>query len=298
MSQRAALPFETFADLERAIVARFPGLSRRLRQIAIYALANPGEIALETTTVLSPRAGVQPSSLIRFAQVLGFTGYSQMQTVFRRRLADDLADYHDRSTLVPPAGRRSTSVAGLLDQFVQSDVASLKSLLQDGPTHELIERACALMADARAVYLVAQGTSFPVACYLGYALNQMKVRSVLVDGIGGMLFQQASHARQRDVIVAVTSKTYSADVIQVVRESKKRGVSTIVLADSRVNPLSKHADVMLEAPQREVRAYQSLAVPMTLALTLVVGLGRRLEGAREPAALGTGARLAAGRLQP
>ena len=48
------------------------------------------------------------------------------------------------------------------------------------------------MADAHAVYLVAQGSSFPVGCYLAYALSQMSVRSVLVDGIGGLLFQQAA----------------------------------------------------------------------------------------------------------
>jgi DNA-binding MurR/RpiR family transcriptional regulator len=103
----------------------------------------------------------------------------------------------------------------------------------------------------------------------------MSVRSVLVNGIGGLLVQQAAQATSRDVLVAITSKTDSSDVAQIVRESKRRGVRTIVLADSRVNPLTKHADVMLEAP--EVQPLRSLAVPMTLALALVVWLGRRIE---------------------
>jgi DNA-binding MurR/RpiR family transcriptional regulator len=281
MSHRRESSFECFESLEKAIVARFPMLSKRLRQIAVYALANPGEVALETTTVLARRAGVQPSSLIRFANAFGFSGYSQMQTVFRMRLTDDLAE-RERSGDVP-----SSSAATLLDQLVQADVKGLQWLLQKGPSNDLIERACWLMADAGTAYLVASGSSFPIACYLAYALGQMNVRSVLVSGIGGMLFHQTQQATPRDVVVAITSRPYSSEVVQVVRESKKGGVPTIVLADSRVNPLTKHADVMLEAMQPEVHAFRSLAVPMTLALTLVVRLGRLLQSKRTSSGLGT-----------
>jgi len=105
-------PFASFADLEKGIAQRFLGLSKRLRQIAVYALANPSEVALETTTVLAERAGVQPSSLIRFAQVFGFSGYTEMQSVFRLRLTDDLADYEKRETQ-PPGQRPAGGVAAL-----------------------------------------------------------------------------------------------------------------------------------------------------------------------------------------
>jgi DNA-binding MurR/RpiR family transcriptional regulator len=131
------------------------------------------------------------------------------------------------------------------------------------------------------VYLIASGSAFSVACYLAYALSQMRVHSVLVDGIGGMLSLQAGHATSRDVVVAIAPKAHSAELVEVVRESKKRGVPTIVLANSRVNPFSKHADVMLEAPQSETAGFPSLATTMTLALTLVVGVGNRLESKRD-----------------
>jgi len=291
MSPDRAPPFATFADLEKGIAQHFPRLSKRLRQIAVYALANPGQVALETTTVLAERAGVQPSSLIRFAQVFGFSGYSEMQTVFRLRLTDDFADYEKRDA--QPTGRQPAGVAALLQRLVQADVAGLQRLIEDGPTNDLLEQACALMADAHAVYLVASGSSFPVACYLAYALSQMSVRSVLVDGIGGLLLQQAGQSTPRDVLIAITSKADSADVGQIVRESKKRGVRTIVLADSRVNPRTKHTDVMLQAP--EMHTIRSLAVPMTLALALVVGLGRQLE--RKRLSSGVATKAVAGRLR-
>jgi DNA-binding MurR/RpiR family transcriptional regulator len=60
----------------------FSLLSKCLKQIASYALDNPSEMALETIASVAPRAGVQPSSLIRFAKVFGFSGGSEMQRVF------------------------------------------------------------------------------------------------------------------------------------------------------------------------------------------------------------------------
>src|SRR3954447_16229434 len=90
------MPPATFAELEKAIIERFPGLSKRLQQIASHALDNPSELALETIAAVAQRAGVQPSSLIRFAKVFGFSGYSDMQRVFRLRLTDAMPDYKER----------------------------------------------------------------------------------------------------------------------------------------------------------------------------------------------------------
>jgi len=75
---KTALRAESFDDLQRAIIDRFPGLSKRLQQIASYALDNPSEVALETIASVAERADVQPSSLIRFAKVFGFPGYSDL----------------------------------------------------------------------------------------------------------------------------------------------------------------------------------------------------------------------------
>src|SRR5262245_42262467 len=93
---KPALRPENFDDLQKAIIDRFPRLSKRLQQIASYTLDNPSEVALETIAAVSERAAVQPSSLIRFAKVFGFDGYSEMRRVFRTRLTDGMPDYNER----------------------------------------------------------------------------------------------------------------------------------------------------------------------------------------------------------
>ncbi len=271
---------ESFDDLEKAIIERFPSLSKRLQQIASHALDNPSELALETIAAVSQRAGVQPSSLIRFAKVFGFSGYTDMQRVFRLRLTDAMPDYKERLRSLRGADaeeEEAKDASALLEQFVEADIVALRCLLQQKRTGVLLERAIRLITECETVYVVAHRRSFPVSCYLAYALSQMNVRNVLVDGVGGMFFQQVSHATPRDVIIAVSSKAYSPDVAQVVRESAQRGVKIIAMTDSPLSPLAEHSDVSLEVQQASVGLFRSLAVSMTLAITLIVGLGRALE---------------------
>lgn len=275
----AAYP-ETYDQLEKAIIERFPSLSKRLQQIASHALDNPSELALETIAAVSQRAGVQPSSLIRFAKVFGFSGYSDMQRVFRLRLTDALPDYKERLKSLngnEGHGEEAKGVNALLEQFVEADVVGLRRLQQNKRLGGLLDQAFKLITDSDTVYVVAHRRSFPIACYLAYALSQMNVKNVLVDGVGGMFMQQVGHATSHDVIIAISSKAYSPDVAQVVREAKQRGVKIIAMTDSPLSPLAEHADVSLEVQQAAVGLFRSLAVTMTLAVTLIVGLGRAVE---------------------
>jgi DNA-binding MurR/RpiR family transcriptional regulator len=278
-SKTPPLP-ETFEDLHKAIIEYFPRLSRRLQQIASYALDNPSEMALETIAAVAHRAGVQPSSLIRFAKVFGYSGYRDMQRVFRLRLTDAMPDYKERlrSLAGDQPGEQGKDVESLLEQFVQADIVGLQFLLKQKKLGALLEEAFHLISRSDTVYLVGQRRSFPVTSYLSYAMSQMNVRNVLVDGVGGMFFQQISHATSRDVVLAISTKAYSPEVVQVVRESAQRGIRVIAFTDSPLSPLVEYAAVSLEVQQGSVQMFRSLAVPMTLAITLIVGLGRLLEG--------------------
>jgi DNA-binding MurR/RpiR family transcriptional regulator len=276
---------ETYDQLEKAIIKQFPSLSKRLQQIASHALDNPSELALDTIAQVSQRAGVQPSSLIRFAKEFGFSGYSDMQRVFRTRLTDAMPDYKERLRSLNGTDGASSEEAkddasALLDQFIEADIVGLRRLQQQKRMGPLLERAYQLITDSEIVYLVAHRRSFPIAYYLAYAFSQMNVRNVLVDGVGGMFMQQVGHATNRDVILAISSKVYSPDVAQVVREAKQRGVKIIAMTDSPLSPLAEHADVSLEVQQASVGMFRSLAVTVTLAVTLIVGVGRAVEAKR------------------
>jgi len=272
---------QSYEDQRGRIARRHPELSDRLRRIGEFAIQHPNEIALDTVAALAEKIGVQPSSIIRFANSFGFDGFSEMQQVFRSRLVADAApSYRERIASMPSGGRsRGNAQAGapdsVLDQFVADDIGALEELRAGAPARDL-QRAVALLDKAKTIHLLGQGRSFPVAFYLQYALARLDLRAFLVDSIAGTAIRHARMASREDVLVAVSFKDYSPDVVTAVEQAGARKVPVIALTDSPLSPLAQHATVCFEIAERRDRPFRSLVAPMCLAESLVVSLGHRL----------------------
>ncbi|KKJ75642.1 hypothetical protein WH95_17475 [Kiloniella litopenaei] len=267
----------TYEALRIELASRHDDLSKRLKQIAEYALDNPNDMALETVSAIADRANVQPSSLIRFAKAFGFTGFSEMQKVFRSHLVDNGSNYKER---IRSLGRDSTHQPNassiVLDDFIDGGVAALNNL-RDVISPDKLEQIVNILAKADIIYLSAQRRSFPIASYLAYAFAHLDKRCILIDGNGGMFLEQARSMRKGDALLAISFKSYASDVVQLVKETKEKGIPVASITDGVLSPLSQHSDVCLEVEEVEVHAFRSLSATMTLALSLVVALGQALD---------------------
>lgn len=270
-------PPETFEALQQAITERYDSLSGQLQRIAHFVVDHPDDLALETITRLAARAAVQPSSMVRFAQALGFDGFSAMQRLFRARLIEGSLSYRERiQSLREQHGNDAARPDSILSEFADQGIASLEVLRAQTPP-EAISSAISLMSAASEIYLVAQRRSFPVAFYLAYALARLDKRCHLVDGVGGLMAQQARLATPRDVVIAISFRTYSLDVVEVVADRAAAGVPVIAVTDSPLSPLAAKATVSFEIADPESPAFRSLVAPMCLAQSLIIGLGAHLE---------------------
>ncbi|MEX0623112.1 MAG: hypothetical protein WD251_04355, partial [Saccharospirillum sp.] len=67
---------DTLANLQRAIEEHYESLSKRLRQVAHYVVDHPNNIAFGTVQVIASDAKVHPSTLVRFANAFGYSGFT------------------------------------------------------------------------------------------------------------------------------------------------------------------------------------------------------------------------------
>ena len=267
----------SYEDLQQAITERYGTLSGQLQRIAHFVIDHPNELALETITTLAQRAEVQPSSIVRFAQAMGFDGFSTMQQVFRTRLIESSPSYRERiKTLRTQRGTDVTGLSAVLSDFAEQGIASLE-VLRSETSSEALTQAVAILAKAGGIYLVAQRRSFPVVFYMSYALARLERRCHLVDGVGGLLREQIGLATPDDAIVAVSFRSYAPDVIASVTEMRAKGVPVVAITDSPLSPLAGLAQVCFEIKDNESRAFRGLVAPMCLAQSLVVGLGHHLD---------------------
>jgi DNA-binding MurR/RpiR family transcriptional regulator len=271
----------TYDDLRESISRRYAELPGRLRQIAEFALHHPNDMAFGTVAAISERAGVQPSSIIRFANSFGFPGFSDMQALFRSRLVSGSPTYRERIAALRTArpqnnNTRNTSPSALLGQFVSSGIAALEHLHESVRTSE-IDKAVRVLGKAEDIHIVAQGRSFPVAFYLHYAFNRLDQRSHLIDGIGGLARDQARLIGRNDVLIAISFKDYAQDVVAMVDDCRTRGVAILAITDSPLSPIARDAAAAFETEDDMNQPFRSLVAPMCLAQTLVVAYGHLLE---------------------
>ena len=119
-------PATTYEELKETIAAAYPRLSPQLQRLSRFALEKPHDLALGTVATVAQANEVQPSSMIRFANALGFDGFSQMQQVFQSHLVERSAPYRERIRQMRRGGNAGD--AGVLPQFVGDAMGELQQL--------------------------------------------------------------------------------------------------------------------------------------------------------------------------
>lgn len=272
----------TYEQMINAIADRHPSMSKRFRQIAQYVVQNPNDVALESVKTIATAAGVQPSSLVRFAQAFDFAGFSEMQRVFQARLLTAAPGFSERLEALkrevgdPPA---STNLAFARDLALR-DIAAMQHL-HDTLEEADVDRAVTLLAGARVVHVIGQLRAYPVANYVRYALTHLRRDVRLLDGAGGLAAEQAQMLQPDCVLLAISFRHYAREVVDIVEATAQHEVPIVAITDSQLSPLAKHATVCLEVPAGEHNFSVSLAAPMSLAQALVIGMAHAV-GAMQP----------------
>ena len=265
---------QNFADLNREISSRYENLSKRLRQIAEFALQNPNEIAIESIAVIAQHAEVQPSALIRFAKAFGFEGFSDLQRIFQQRLRESRPSYSERIAAMREElhGQSDHGPQAILTRFAEANIAALQHLCEETKASDL-DRAVQILRKAETIHLVAQRRSFPLAAYLYYALSKIGRRANLIDAIGGMDQEQRLLMEPRDALVAITYADYTPRVVETVAFAAQRKVPVVGITDQPLSPLTAQCDVVFYVEDAAVHDFRSLGASMCLAQSLVVALG-------------------------
>jgi DNA-binding MurR/RpiR family transcriptional regulator len=267
-------PPTDYEGLKSALASRRENMPKRLRQLAEFALAQPEEIAFGTVASIARHAGVQPSALVRFAQHLGYAGFSQLQQIFRDRLREGFPDYRDRLRVLREKEADGSRSAVLFDGFLGAAAVSLDRA-RDSLDPGALDRAIEALAKAHAIYLLGARRVFPVAAYLAYAFGQLGVRTYLVDHVAQLGPEQLATATPEDAVLAVSFTPYAATTVELATAAARRGVPLVVITDTPFSPLAKAADVWLEVAEADYGAFRSLAASFALAMTLAVGTAER-----------------------
>jgi DNA-binding MurR/RpiR family transcriptional regulator len=269
----------TVEQLLKRISDDYSDLSKQLKAIGRHVERHRDQLGLEGIRDVAAQCEVQPSAVVRFAKHFGFSGFAEMQRIFREGLARQIAparNYQARIRDVIASGAGSLSSADIAREFLGGSIAGMQEL-QSSLQAPTLNKAVDLLAEADTVWIVGARRSFPVAVYLDYALQHTDKRIGLVTALGSMQDGAVRSVRRGDVLIAISFAPYAPETLAVARSAVRRGAKLLAITDSRMGDLARVAHVILKVQEHTTFGFRALTSTMCLAQGLFIALAYRLE---------------------
>lgn len=257
----------TYEELRAVLSSGTVHFPKRLRQVAIFLWQHPSDVALGTIAQVAEQAGVQPSTLVRFAQIFGYAGFSDFQGLFKEHVKGSWPEGRARDGQQRAATEPNANLH-FLNGMVGASQASL-GRIDNSFDIESFERMVDLLASADLIYVIGSKRAFPVTTYLSLTLSQQGVRNVLVDNVGSTALDLIGCIGKRDAVLAVSFSPYNSITPDLVAVAHERNAHIVTITDSTFSPLVKLSDTWLEVVEQDFAGFRSLAASLAVGMALV-----------------------------
>ena len=261
-----------FDQLVTLIRARFADLSPQFQTGAAFLLDHPDEVAVSSMRKVAERAQVQPASLVRLAQQLGFPGWNELRELFVARVRTRPEPLASRARSLVAAG----SKGGLARDLLLAQQQNLETTETENA--RALTEAARLLRKARHVYVAGFRSCYAVAFGLAYGYRLFRPSVSLLGGEGGTLDIALLGIGRGSATIVVSFAPYSVEAVRVAEAALERGSRLVAITDSAVSPVALNADQVLIFTHDSPSFFPSLVAATALAESLVAHL-LALEGA-------------------
>ena len=257
-------------DLIRQIDEAMPRLSKGQKLIARYITENYDKAAYLTASALGSEVGVSESTVVRFANEMGFDGYPQLQRQIREAVRVRLTSVQRVSSV---NGRMEEDA--ILPYCLDADMENIKSTMDTIDRAEFV-RAVDMILGARNIYILGMRSSAVLAEFMNYYFGLLFENVRLIRPAGGSeIFEHLMKVHEDDVFVAISFPRYTTGIVNATAYAKKTGAKVVAITDSMSSPIIPHADAALVAKSEMVSFVDSLVAPMAVINAMIAYIGKK-----------------------
>lgn len=260
---------ENKQDLMRTIQVKFPRLSKGQKLIAEYILKHYDKAAFMTAAKLGVSVGVSESTVVRFANELGFSGYPKLQKALQELIKNKLTTVQ-RIELSNDYINEESALKGVL----KSDIENIRNTLEK-INQKTFEDVVNKLFEAKKIYIIGLRSSTALAEFLGFYLNLI-LDNVNVVGYGmSDIFEQMINVSEDDLVIGIGFPRYAARTIEALSFAQSRNAKVVAITDSLLSPLAARADYTLIAQSNMASFVDSLVAPLSVINALIISVGMR-----------------------
>ncbi|NLK21745.1 MAG: MurR/RpiR family transcriptional regulator [Epulopiscium sp.] len=257
-------------DLIQRIHNSLPKLSKGQRLIANYILNHYEKAVFLTAAKLGNIVGVSESTVVRFANELGYDGYPKLQ-----RALEELVKNRLTSVQRMEVASDRLEQQHVLKHVLQSDAEKIKCTLEE-IDEETFDKSVDIILNARQIYILGVRSSAALASFLGFYFNLLfdNIKLIHTNSVSEM-FEQIYKIKSDDVVIGISFPRYSKRTIKAMEFAKTQGAAVITITDSPLSPMTQYADYSLLARSDMASFVDSLVAPMSVLNALIVALSLR-----------------------
>jgi DNA-binding MurR/RpiR family transcriptional regulator len=257
-------------DFIGKIEASIPELSKGQRLIARFIIDNYDKAAYMTASALGAEVGVSESTVVRFANEMGFDGYPGLQSKIRETVRVRLTTVQRMQAV-----NFRMEENEILDHVLLTDAEKIKATL-DTVDRESFAKAVDLILSAKNIYILGMRSSAALAEFMNYYFGLLFDNVRLIRPAGGSeIFEHLMKVHEEDVFLAISFPRYTTGIVNATEYASKTGANVIAITDSLSSPIVEHASVALIAKSEMASFVDSLVAPMSLINALIATIGKK-----------------------
>ena len=259
----------TALTLSAEIRQRFEEFSRSQKDVGQYIVDHLDEASFHTAEELARRANTSSSTVVRFAQALGFEGFPELQAAARdeyrraREGADGVVDLANPPLF--PIDQTEFEAALAADHVNVEETARRLDREEVAASIELISRA------DRIVLCGTDQMAF-FASYLRHLLMLLDLRCEVVASPSQEGLAKLGRIDERTVLVGFSAGRPHPLVVRALKLARNRRAATIAVVDATLSEVAKLADHKLFYSSNSPAYVRSHAALLSVVQALAYGV--------------------------
>jgi DNA-binding MurR/RpiR family transcriptional regulator len=245
---------------------RYAGFAQSDKKLADFLLSQPDHARHLSSQQLAQEAGVSQSSVVKFAQKIGYKGFPALKLAISEALA---SHPNPQSMPVHNQIRGDDPMRLVGEKLIKEKVAAMHATL-DVNTEEKLLESVAMLRTARRVILTGIGASGLVARNFGWKLNKIGLTAIVEQDMHALL-ATVQAMEPNDVLLALSYSGERREINLAADEALRAGGKILAITGFTPNALQQRATRCLYTIAEE-QATRSAAISSTSAQMLLTDL--------------------------
>jgi DNA-binding MurR/RpiR family transcriptional regulator len=235
-------------------------LTPSFKRLGEYLLDNYFDAAFMTASQLASQLDIDPATVVRFSQRLGYRGYPELLADVRTAVRNELEEVY-----------KTNVQEGTAHDVMLKIIDAERNNLDDMETKlkpEDLEAFFAALESAHRILVISQWAGLPLANLFSTLLRSAGMEARVVDAAASSAMTALYDVGEGDVALSVSLADVGPDMGTALQFAREKGAKVFSIATWESSSAARPAEAVFVTPGRTPNDFPSFAIPALFLSTI------------------------------